>query len=585
MTFLEGFAQGFTAERNRRLAEEENEKQLKLKFAFDDISERRKQRDEQRAKDRDIAEKAKLLAERAGAPDAAPQLARELKIRSMDDIVKDIDAGAYTPNKDYQGTTTIKMPQGVAPVKRDLTEGYPEDIANEVKNLAPNLATYEEDATPNYDQIYDPRNSPLVYNKQTEIKLPSLPNIMANLDAARAKGDKAAEAKWTGYLNNSIAANNLTKQKPEGTFTAFIKSDPRAPGTLATISKRVNDNGEEELYNVDTGKVITTGTFKLMNEQQVKTFIDLDNKYRDRVTNVSTRQSALIGTMKSANELNKILSRNPQALSWISDKASDIVSLGKEFDAAKKIFFDPSLRSKDEIQEDLNKVGSDPEYAKQKIQEVKGFIGNLEQSLQTYAKSDVIRRQAIDSALAQAHKSMLIYNLAAAYGQKGNSVGEKDIARFETMIGGKDQESINMALSNAIGTINAGIDAERSAIKQSINNESSIITGFIPKSEFSVARTLGIINGMKDIPEEDRLAIANIYQSSIAGNQQGSREAVQSLNEQTLEVPVPKEKPKEVQGTVIPSRAIDLLLKNPELKEQFDKKYGKGTSDLYLRRK
>ncbi len=571
MTFLEGFAQGFTAERNRRLEDEKDTRQLKLKFAFDNISEERKARQEAAAKSKEVANQAKSLAYQLKHPEAAPQIA---------DLIQNSKLTSEQILKMYQGEnenwvpqTTIKVPNAVStPETKSYLDGYDEETQNEVKKiLRPEDYTYTEtlpDIVPNVD-------GPLKFGKNEELKVGNLPTLLKQLDDAKSTGNIEKVTQLKKDISYLTAAQAISNPKAPDETMILESRGKGQPPVFKTVRRQMVD-GEEKLVD-SNGQVVTSSNFQVMNDQQIKEYLGVEDKYRKDIDPIVQKQSALVQSLQAATELNKILADNPQALSITSEIAKGAVSLSKEYDAFQKIFINP------QDQEQIANLTANPELVSSKIAETENFIKGVQQKVVT----SVVEKQAKDSMLSQAYRSMLIYNTAAAYGQKGNAVGAADLKLITEMLGGTDRDTINSALGNVLGNIQSGIDAQASSLTTIMKNDSAFRNGYIPWTGFEIPRTYDIIDAMvKDekLSVTDANAMKELVKYSVGKRRPDEQSAVETLNSQ--ESPkVPTEKPKEVQGQVIPERAIKALLENPERRDEFESKYGKGTAGLYLRSK
>jgi len=122
---------------------------------------------------------------------------------------------------------------------------------------------------------------------------------------------------------------------------------------------------------------------------------------------------------------------------------------------------------------------------------------------------------AEDRALYTAMRSALAYDLAAAYGQKGQGLSDKETQRFMTMINGDTPEIVGNQIKSALSNIWLKVESNRRSTKDVVEKTNSDITarlGGQVKTGLEVSRIGDDIMQM-EMPDQDKLRLNQILKS------------------------------------------------------------------------
>jgi hypothetical protein len=220
MSFLEGFAQGFTQERNRRLEKEQRNEELKLQYAMPELMKRKGEWEAQKEKDKSYSQQATTLAQQVGDPSFVSAAMQELKNGVPYQTMQErIAKGHYAKTK--KDTTVVVPTDPTAPVST------PSAVANPMPKA---------DSTP---MTTDGVVTPLPTAPKTPVAVP---------EAVKAKGPVGP----TGDVSEGPADSTDTEtRRVDGKlFEGINKVSPDmaqfykdSPDTLRTEDTPVADSG------------------------------------------------------------------------------------------------------------------------------------------------------------------------------------------------------------------------------------------------------------------------------------------------------------------------------------------------------
>ena len=251
MSFLEGFAQGFTQERNRRLEKEQRNEELKLQYAMPELMKRKGEWEAKKQEEKDMSDNATMLANQAGDPSFYNAAMQELKAKvPVTTIQERIQKGHYVQKK--KDATVVVPTDPTAPVST------PSAIANPMPRA---------DSTPmTTDGVVTP--------------LPKAP--VAVPEAVKAKGPVGP----TGDASEGpVDPNDTTTRRVDGKlFEGINKVSPDmaqfykdSPDTLRTEDKPIADSGWTLKADAVEGKLSPGMESILKDPVASKNFIEAVN--------------------------------------------------------------------------------------------------------------------------------------------------------------------------------------------------------------------------------------------------------------------------------------------------------------------
>lgn len=515
MTFLEGFAQGFTTERTRSLEKKEREdarkfeadertKNLKLQYAFDDIKARREERKTLADKQKETVTSAKELATLLGAPDD-PNVVTEIsrKLTAGDtyaSIKSDILDKRMIKDPNYKPTVSLKVktPAGVQRTTYDYLEGYDDETRKTVTEIAPNLAKPDVVETPVEIQAQGSwanegsSNSPITYtDKPKDFKMPGMAEALYDLDRLKkenASPEKITEAKMVvDAIERASIFNAKERAKAEGkelkTY-ARIDKRGRVVNTYAGEYKDgkfmnlANPAGPQEVPETDGMRIVE------FNEDQFKQYNNVVEKVAPDVSKYEAGMASYNAAMKNAGSLYQIL-KDPELSQYtttIGGAASALNKLGEEFQNFTFMFSEE--KGSGGVADFKSALESgDDDRARAIMYETEETIKTLEEKVNSILPEDRIKRAAATYALAESYKIAAAYQFAAAQGVATGKMSNQDFENNYTQLSAnRGPDAIMRALKEVSTTAFIRLKSQRDAIENNplVRNFKILSNGIVP---------------------------------------------------------------------------------------------------------
>ena len=568
--FVTGFAQGLKGQLDRAQDKADKEDELSLQYRLQSLQKQKSLRDEQKLKDEELIKSAKSLGEMANDPqfgNYSIQLLRGgftpqqiMEMYNKGQFVKDNkstqDITVKTANPDLQvPQTQMKVPLGVTDVngnpavvgadparvpqipgqlnsdtvtnqkiqnqvtqnnidpRRQRDQELFSKTDEKIRKFAPDL--FDDDGNANSNIMPDSTQTGYKYVKPViEQKMEPLNVLIYKLqkaqdDMSQGKGDPGLVKDLQARYRASTMAINLSKPVPttQQRYLALNKD-----GTIKSWfngQMMPGDDGQMHLFNMqDPNKpqLVTSATTQI-DDETAKYLKDANDKFESRVKDYNTQKTSFIGALGTADKMQQILQRNPAAATKVASLTTLLNTTQNELGASLDLFRNLGSLGQS-IEKDLGDPNADPDAIKEKVAAYKSEINDM--LLNSQGKS-----LAEDRALYTAMRSALAYDLAAAYGQKGQGLSDKETQRFMTMINGDTPEIVGNQIKSALSNIWLKVESNRRSTKDVVEKTNSDITarlGGQVKTGLEVSRIGDDIMSM-DLPDQDKLRLNQILKS------------------------------------------------------------------------
>lgn len=289
------------------------------------------------------------------------------------------------------------------------------------------------------------------------VKKPSQVDLDSAFIEQYAAADAAAKAPDNADAQQRLASANRDLKAAQAS-TAF-KSDAKArsegnnaslsgiPGIVVNdqdpthvepVTAKMTDVGYSNVNGPEGNKI--TGRFIPYSPEEYKVILDLGNDYAAGVEDTAKRTSKIVPMLRSAGIMSQLVDETNGAVlqEWSAGAARNLVSGAKNIGNAIDL-----------LNSAANQNGFvDPASIEKLRQEVQ-VAGQTD--LATFLGPD-INNLAAKSALFEAQRTLLAYDMAAANGSSGQALSNKDFqAMKETVGGATDAPNFKQKMANVIG--------------------------------------------------------------------------------------------------------------------------------------
>lgn len=479
MTFLSGFAEGFTNERNRRLDREAQKEDIAFKYKFDALREKKTKWEEKKAKESQMAKQAAMVAEAVGDREFAGVAMEHLSAGvSFDSLLEDARKGKFQRDPNATNTKTVDVASTAMPSYDSLMEttkpttAMPEGVEmSENQEVAPKRKWYEptpidEKVDARIDEIdpeirkaskeYDSFTPKPVdtggwlYKDDTKVKVGTPAEALFELDQARIDGDpaKIKVAQMKVAAHTAVARLTRVVKPDEGDYAIVDENGNLESFFIGRLDIDPDNPGQERVFNVSDGNPsLVTTRFKKISPEVMKEYSKVSASVGDRVEKYTLKTAAYAKALDTVSQIDQVLARNPQAAKKVSEVAVIVRSVGQEVEGLFSIIQNQTEEGKQSLEQG-NLEGAEAS-AKAIEDSVTGLLSKPNRTL------------AEDAVLLEGLRVSQAFQLAAANGQTGQGVSTKDYENFYKMGGGTDKDSIRKAALSNLTQIFTGIESER----------------------------------------------------------------------------------------------------------------------------
>jgi hypothetical protein len=479
MTFLSGFAEGFTTERNRRLEREAEKEDTQFKYGMDILMQNRERRDAKRLEETEMANQAKMIAQNLNDPDFAPTALKLTKLKmSPEKIMESYSAGTIKKNPKFvPQETTIKIPQGVVntrDVQYDEGMNLSPEVQKRMDELDPSLRRGTETVEADASVINEGENVQYLWNPTNEVKVGSYEQAEYDYQLALKSKDpqKIADAKLKRDVHQSVETQKaVTKAKAEGkNVKSYVMLDPETGEISSKFAGEmvVDADGQEVLKNIGNNSMndvngnpinlsvlASKGQIREFSDDDAKQLFDLQNRFGKQAADYNTAADKYVGAITTADTVNKILTQYPAVTTMSSNAAVFVKGLQDEAQGAYTLL----VNEQTEI---------DAAIESGNVDGIGGKVSEYEESLNNFAKDFMSQGNtniAMAKALYEGQRKLLAYQFAAANGITGAGLNKKDYDNFYESTGGNKSapEVMNAIRQTAYGVFNV-IDSARDTL-------------------------------------------------------------------------------------------------------------------------
>jgi len=506
MTFLSGFAEGFTTERKSRIDRENEKEDMSFKYNMDALTKQRDKREKTSLQETEYANQAKLIAKEIGDPSFAPVAMDYLRNGiTVDAVLSDARAGnfkkdpsgaATQPSRTIELPTTKAMPDGVtgtissmAPSDNAVAaaNGTPIGVAGSYKDPAVRVVGPQSDKVAARIREVDPTlldqpETPTVYptssatngwkfEKKNELKLGNYKDSLLKLEKGKQEKNPAMirEANMEINIHRTVMADEANaKAKADGKNTSMYiikdsKTNKMVPGSTFAGEVRDDEASGNGKILVNIADPTKETPVQLKDGQELvplrgdatKDYLSLAKDFDKASGDVNAATDKFIGATRTTRSIFDVLERNPSVTTY----AATGVDLARQLQDEVAGAYNALTNQEKDIEDALGKDGSIADVEQKIDQYEKGV-----QSLLSQPNKDL----ATDKAIYDSLRKLAAYQFAAANGVNGRDMSNADFQRFYDITGGgKSKEAVQQALVLNGNTVFTQIDSAQRTLAKS----------------------------------------------------------------------------------------------------------------------
>jgi hypothetical protein len=379
-----------------------------------------------------------------------------------------------------QAVQTPEMTQGVDPkvVKQNLPAPVIEEQGDMTDDLIQKADQTIADAGIKFDtqevqakakKLFtstDPNDSWKFVPETKKEKFLPLAEAVYLRSKAQQSGDKDDFIKYDTMVKAHSYAEGLEKpQNPE--IMHFAQVDPKT-GALRYFNgvREVDMEGNLQIRNIRTNKY-ESGDNIPISDEDYKQIGPVMSRFDERTAKFNMRRAKFTSSLESGTKMiqlakeydlasTKVGGWTASARSFLEELKAGVTVLGGEEQAfVEELSTGKTQAQLDEAVKTAEKTGDSTQ--------VKGMVKNLQAKIDSMM-SDGIKSQAEAAVIFETYKTALTYDLAAANGETGNGLTQKDVQMFREMIYGNDPATIRRSVSSALSTVYRNLNSEATGI-------------------------------------------------------------------------------------------------------------------------
>lgn len=504
--FAKGFANGFVTTFNAAQQRNHETDQLTLKSRLDQLREDAEARKKKQEAEQESLSFGEKFATNVGAPDFASRAAELHRMGlSPEQIQSQWDEGRYrkkpvtdqeveVKNSDLvtRPKTTMAMPTGVDLTKVDpntALQPIPNTSEASVKTVDPKTAldpaitdeaktrgmTPEQlqDSMANADQtIKDAGIQVDVPNSKVEQKMgqindgweyipptkkekfPDLAEAYYQRTQAKQAGNMDEFHRLDSIVKSYSYAKGLDKIS-DPTVHQFAQLDEKGKFLTYFDGQIMEDpdTGMKRYYNLDTQK-FQDGNIRYIPKDVYADTGKIIERFEGRSEKYNVRRAKFTASLEGASNMVDLVDKYEMPNTIVGRLTADMKGLVEEARTGLTVF-------EKEAMADIDNGDFDS---------VRERANALSEKARTML-SEGIKNEADAVILFETYKTALVYDLAAAKGETGQSLNKADIANFKSQLTAKDGPTLKKQMAAALSSVWRSLEAERVGLNMDASGE------------------------------------------------------------------------------------------------------------------
>lgn len=465
MTFLSGFAEGFTTARKDRLDREAELENTKFKYGMDALVQKRELRDKKKAQETEWASQAKMLGEQYGDKNASTGFYKELSSGvPVTTIQERIAKREYEKNDKYVApSTTVRVPIGVETERYDEGMGFDEKITARIDEIDPTLRTGTKEYN-EFSTLTDDAASPVIYRSKEKLEFGSFAEELAGLTAAENSGDeaqiRAAQDRVQAH-KDAIVFQESTKSSPRPIYAIRDKNGAIVDKMVGEI-RPTGPNGAGELWNVgnplQAERVDLKGGSPVeISPEQNKAWFEVNQNVSKKVKDYDTRVNKYVAASQTSFMIKGIVQETPEVLEEVGPSLADFAQrVGKEFGTAIQMVDNQVSKTENAFASgDANAVANE-------MRALDDSIADMGKQIELAPPNEKI---VLQKARYKALMESASFQLAAANGVEGRDLSKNELESFRSQLKGNTLPELFANLDNANKTVLSSLMSEEHALQ------------------------------------------------------------------------------------------------------------------------
>lgn len=596
MSFFKGLAEGFIDERDKVRARDAEKEDLDFRYKMEELTRRKSLRDEQRLKEIQWKTGAEAAARAIGDPSFLPVAYEQMAAgRNLDEVMNDVKNGYWSrdPNAPDRQARTVNLAPAPQPTARETMVsdeapvkqrklGMLEQIeadkqakrsANVNKRIQEVDPTLLEEANDTPSNPYQAVESGGWSFKNTDTqKLPPYAQSLYDLEKATQRNDVEGILRAKEQVRvHQIVRNREAKEKArvEGKdIRQFAMVDPKT-GVLKSVEygyESQDADGQKVILNAATDKPLVEGDdgkfVPIFDDKIMQDYEKLAKDYGSRSDKHNVSVNEYAGALTAVNEIGQMFRQDPALASSFNGVLEGIRSIQANVQAGYQALVDQG-----NILSQKARTGIIDHQT----------VADYENKIQDFL-SQPNRDRAQNYVLYQSLRTLTAIKFAAANGIDGKNMSDKDFNRFyEATAKGSDPETVmNQLFANSrivwssIYSSQLGLDKDQQ------------VAAFEKRAKFKTGLSgVRVGDRLEEMGRGDLKGMFDtyVYKPWAAG----AAGAVYKMDAAKAGPAPTQQAPQAApaQGG-IPAGAIEMLKKNPNLRDKFDEKFGAGSAAKIL---